>query len=93
MSILKIATRIAKTPETLPGGEFGGKGSFVLPPEHKAGIEVPKGGSSCANCKFGEAKDDGPHCNNIYWIEWNGGDAKLPVEDPSTYCSDWWSSK
>ena len=76
--------------DTLAGGEFGGKGPFVLPPHHVAGMVVPRGGSSCANCKFARMRDDGPHCDNIYWIEWNGGNSRLPVDDPRRYCSDWW---
>lgn len=71
-------------------GEYGGKGEFQLPDNHTAGVKVPKGGSCCANCKYGEMKDDGPHCNNKYWVEWNGGNSRLPVDDPETYCSDWW---
>lgn len=72
---------------------YGGKGPFKLPPDHKAGMIVPKGGACCANCKFGEMREDGPHCKSTYWIEWNGGDSRLPVDDPETYCSDFWSPK
>ena len=71
-------------------GEYGGKGPLILPKNHKAGVIVPKGGSCCANCKFGEMKDDGPHCNSPNWQIWNGGESRLPVDDPETYCSDFW---
>lgn len=70
--------------------EFGGKGEFKLPDSHKAGMRVPKGGSSCASCKF--LSDDKKHCLNEYWIEWNGGDSKLPLP-ADEYCSDWYVAK
>lgn len=73
--------------------EYGGEGPFELPDDHVAGVKVPKGGSSCASCRYGEAKDDGPHCTNTYWVAWNGGESRLPVDDPETYCSDWWEEK
>lgn len=62
---------------------------FVLPPGHKPAMRVPKGGASCANCKFASIKEDGPHCGESHFIAWNGG-SRLPVNDPTTYCSDWW---
>lgn len=71
-------------------GVFGGKGPFNLPDDHVAAIKVPKGGSCCANCHFGEMRDDGPHCNEPNWTVWNGGNSRLPVDDPETYCSDWY---
>ena len=74
-------------------GEYGGKGPFELPDNHKAGMIVPKGGSCCANCKFMEMRKDGPHCTASYWVQWNGGDSRLPVDDPETYCSDFWMPK
>jgi hypothetical protein len=55
------------------------------PNTHKAGMRVPKGGSSCESCKFLE---DGNKCNNKYFIEWNGSkDLPLPADE---YCSDWY---
>jgi hypothetical protein len=74
-------------------GEYGGKGPYILPAHHVAGIRVPKGGSSCANCKFGETREGSPHCKSAYWVVWNGGDSRLPVNDPETYCSDFWEPK
>lgn len=67
-------------------GEYGGKGKFELPKNHVAGMRVPKGGSSCASCKFLMDKN---HCSNTYWIEWNGGDTKLPYP-ADEYCSDFY---
>lgn len=72
---------------------YGGKGKFHLPTNHIAGVIVPKGGSMCGNCKFGDMRDDGPHCTSTYWVEWNGGESRLPVDDPTTFCSDWWEPK
>jgi len=67
-------------------GEYGGKGEFQLPGNHKAGMKIPKGGSSCANCKF--LSEDKKNCLNEYWVKWNGGNSKLPVP-ADEYCSDW----
>lgn len=63
-------------------------------PDHKMGMVVPKGGSSCARCTFGHSQKDGPHCSNRCWVETpkrkggGGGKTHLPVMDPSTYCCD-----
>lgn len=65
---------------------YGGK-KFELPKTHEAGMKVPKGGSSCANCRFAGA--DGKNCMNKYWVEWNGGETRLPAPADS-YCSDWY---
>jgi len=70
-------------------GEYGGNGEYHLPENHKAGIRVPKGGSSCVNCKF--LGEDKKSCNNKYWIQWNGGDSNLPAP-ADEYCSDWWEN-
>lgn len=67
--------------------EYGGPGNFKLPDNHKAALQVPKGGSSCASCKF--LGKDGKSCMNQFWIEWNGGDSKLPLP-ADEYCSDWY---
>ena len=37
--------------------DYGGEGPMVLPPNHKAGLKVPKGGSCCANCKWWNKKN------------------------------------
>jgi len=72
-------------------GEFGGKGPFELPTDHKAAMEVTKGGSCCKNCKFVDAENHS--CKNKYYIQWNGGNPKLPDLPLSQICSDWWNSK
>ncbi len=61
-------------------------GDFNLPKGHKPFMKVPKGGSSCANCKF--LSDDKLHCVNHNFIEWHG-ESKLP-EPIDEYCSDWY---
>lgn len=72
-------------------GEYGGKGAFELPPTHKAAMEVTKGGSSCQNCRFVDAEKHA--CKNKYYIQWNGGDDKLPPLPLDQICSDWWEAK
>lgn len=59
------------------------------PADHKAGMAVPKGGSSCANCKFykGDMK-----CGSEYFIKWNGSE-NIPADEPDEYCSDWFMPK
>jgi hypothetical protein len=71
-------------------GEYGGKGKFELPDSHKAAIQVPKGGSCCQNCRFVDAQNHA--CKNTYYIQWNGGDDKLPDLPLDEICSDWWES-
>jgi hypothetical protein len=68
---------------------YGGKGKFELPADHQAGMKVPHGGSSCANCKFLRMEQDGPHCEASYFVQWNGGNDKIPTDNPEEYCSDW----
>lgn len=58
-----------------------------FPPDHKPGMIVPKGGSSCSSCQFWESERPN-ECGNDYFIEWNGS-GKLPAP-PDQYCSDWW---
>ena len=84
---------LAQKLEQKYGGEYGGKGPFELPSDHQAGMIVPHGGSCCANCKFADIKEDGPHCTSTYWVQWNGGNSRLPVDDPLDYCSDFWQPK
>jgi hypothetical protein len=65
-----------------------------LPPGHHIGMEVPHGGSCCANCKHADPRDDGPHCTNKYWgdapkeLGGGGGDTRLPVDDAKDWCCD-----
>lgn len=55
------------------------------PDDHKAAMRVPKGGSSCASCKY--VSDDKKQCSNEYFIKYNGS-KDLPVA-ADEYCSDW----
>jgi len=58
----------------------------TYPPNHKAGMKVPKGGSCCANCEY----VNGNKCTNEYFIKWHGSDIiPAPID---SYCSDWWES-
>lgn len=59
------------------------------PPNHKPVLEVPKGGSSCANCKY--VSQDKKQCSNTYFIQFNGSN-KLPYP-ANSMCSDWWEGK
>lgn len=53
------------------------------PADHKIGMRVPKGGSSCAKCEY--LKDNG-QCGESHFIKWNGS-GKLPAP-PDSYCCD-----
>jgi hypothetical protein len=64
-------------------------GKVVYPKDHKPGLPVPKGGSSCANCHYMIEKEKGFYCGEPNFIRWNGG-SKIPTTDPESYCSDWW---
>lgn len=64
-------------------------GEFRLPYEHEPGMAVPKGGSSCANCKFMTMRGKEVHCSEKNFQEWNGS-SKVPTKDASSYCSDFW---
>ena len=66
---------------------YGGKGRFELPDTHKAGMAVPKGGSSCASCTFYEGNQI---CGNKYWVQWNGSN-NIP-KPADEYCSDWYEN-
>lgn len=86
MGISKKVKLIDEANKRLLNEEYGG-GEYELPPNHKAGLKVPKGGSSCANCIW--LGNDKVSCTNKYWVKWNGGDDKLPYP-ADEYCSDWW---
>ena len=60
------------------------------PPNHKAAMQVPKGGSSCSSCRF--VSHDLHHCANKHFVHWNRGNPKLPFPADS-YCSDWYEPK
>ena len=61
-----------------------------FPADHKPGMRVPKGGSSCKSCKY--LKDAANRiCGNEGFIDWNGSN-KIPAPIDS-YCSDWYEPK
>jgi hypothetical protein len=67
----------------------------TLPDDHQAAIEVPQGGSMCANCRF--LSDDKKNCGEPNFIAWEGrdkpaGSSKLPLP-ADRYCSDWYMPK
>lgn len=62
---------------------------ITVPDEHEAGMDVPKGGSSCATCKYLRPK---LNCANEYFQNWNGG-PRIPTESADSYCSDWYEPK
>jgi hypothetical protein len=65
-------------------------GEATYPDDHKAAMQVPKGGSSCASCKY--VSEDKKECSNEYYIKWNDGSKKLPLP-ADEFCSDWWEPK
>ena len=89
MGVSKKTKLIEEANKRLLKEEYGGE-AFELPPDHIAGLRVPKGGSCCANCVW--LSEDKIHCKNQYWIRWNGGNDKLPLP-ADEYCSDWWQGK
>jgi hypothetical protein len=60
-----------------------------LPRGHSPGLRVPRGGSSCASCRYGDARTN--TCREPNFIRWNGG-PDLPA-DAREYCSDWWTPR
>jgi mannose-6-phosphate isomerase-like protein (cupin superfamily) len=64
---------------------------------HRLGLPVPRGGSSCASCRWLRKEEDGPHCASALWQLWprsqggGGGRSRLPVDDAGTYCCDLWA--
>lgn len=89
MGISKKMKLIEEANKRIINDEYGGD-TFELPPNHLAGMRVPKGGSSCASCIW--LSEDGAHCRNKYFIKWNGGDPKLPYP-AEEYCSDWYEPR
>lgn len=59
------------------------------PPDHKPGMRVPRGGSSCAICRY--LGPDKASCENEYFQRWHGSD-HLPAP-ADEYCSDWFEPK
>jgi hypothetical protein len=72
-------------------GEYGGKGPFTLPPDHKAAMQVAKGGTTCLNCEYVDVEKH--ECKNSHYVLWNGNDPKLPDLPLDEICSDWWEPK
>jgi hypothetical protein len=64
-------------------------GKVYFPTDHQAGMKVPKGGSSCANCKY--LGEDEKSCESKYYKIWHGS-KELP-EPADEYCSDWYEPK
>jgi len=62
---------------------------FEFPPDHRPGMKVPTGGSSCASCEY-LAKDK-RRCNNDYFVAWHGSDV-IPGRI-NEYCSDWYEPR
>jgi len=62
------------------------------PSDHRPGMKVPKGGSSCAKCEYLDKASThmAPICNNRYFIKWNGS-RRLPAP-ADEYCSDWFEA-
>lgn len=86
-----LAETFARKLAAEAAGDYGGKGKFELPDTHKAAMQVTKGGSSCSNCEYVDAENHS--CKNKYYIQWNGGDPKLPDLPLDEICSDWWEPK
>ncbi len=56
------------------------------PDSHRAGMKVPKGGSSCESCKY--LADNKKDCTSEYFQKWNGSEViPGPID---SYCSDWY---
>jgi hypothetical protein len=61
-----------------------GTGEACYAPSHEVGVIAPKGGTSCANCKFVL----GQYCGSTPWVEWFGSKRiPVPVDE---YCCDFW---
>jgi len=58
-------------------------------PDHKPGMQVPRGGSSCSTCRY--VTKDLLNCSNRHFIAWNRS-PKLPYS-ADEYCSDWYEPK
>jgi hypothetical protein len=58
----------------------------TYPPDHKPGMRVPKGGSSCSSCKY--LGKDKRTCTNKDFIKWHGSEV-IPGKIDE-YCSDWY---
>lgn len=66
----------------------GGNGNPTYPSDHKPILRVPKGGSSCANCRFVNIKEHS--CGSPHYAKWNNGSHRLPKLPLDEMCSDWY---
>jgi hypothetical protein len=58
----------------------------TYPSYHEAAMRVPKGGSSCSNCRWlGKNRRT---CRNRHYTAWHGSNC-LP-HPADEFCSDWW---
>jgi hypothetical protein len=57
--------------------------------DHSPGMRVPRGGSSCANCRFGHVRTN--TCSEPNFVRWNGS-RHIPAPMDS-YCSDFWQPR
>jgi hypothetical protein len=64
---------------------YGG-GPYRLPLSHRPLMQVPRGGSSCANCRFVDVRRHA--CVEPHFVRWNGTGA-LPDLPLNQICSDW----
>ncbi len=63
----------------------------TYPRGHRPGTKVPRGGSSCYNCRWVRPDGESPggsSCANRYYQDWSGTN-HIP-EAATEYCSDWW---
>ena len=56
----------------------GRRADFDLPPDHKFGMRVPRGGSNCAKCTY--IGQDRKSCTNTYFQNWRD---KEGARDPA----------
>lgn len=69
--------------------EFGDQPKLIYPGDHKMGMRVPKGGSSCAKCEY--VRNDNKDCAQKNFVAWNGS-PKLPAP-ADEYCCDFYEIK
>lgn len=80
MRTLQRPTKTLKRPRVFPKYDT----------DHKVGMQVPKGGSSCSTCHY--LSSDGLSCKEDKWYKWNFNDPKLPYSN-NQYCCDFWKPK
>jgi len=64
------------------------------PKDHPVGMVVPKGGSSCAKCKF--VRNAGLECVQKDFAKWFGGENASDVTLPAPaneYCCDFFETR